>query len=160
MKMHSRLVRDDFFTRPRFRRWPSNKKLLYIALTQMADDCGSLEYDAEEITHNAFRADPEVSQGHVDAWISEMIETRDLVLYEGDYSGGEFLYIRDFVKDQKLAHPGRCSVDIPEWVQVVESKDRRGHSRLKYIHSDPWTGEIVGASDHGANEDAGNPLIG
>lgn len=96
-------------------------RMLYIGMWTTADDGGLLENDPLSFKIRIFPAD-NITPDQISQYINTLINIKKLVPYE--YDGKSYLWIKNFLKHQKLDKPSRSSIPLPPWLKFIEGEKR------------------------------------
>ncbi len=96
-------------------------RLLYIGMWTIADDGGLLEKDSLALKIRLFPAD-DITTNQIDGYIDTLIDNKKLIPYE--VNGKEYIWLKNFLRHQKLDKPSRSNIPLPSWLKYIEGEKR------------------------------------
>jgi hypothetical protein len=98
-----RTIKPDFCTSPSTGRLSREARLLFLLLLTDADDEGRLAGSLKRLAGCLYPDDDDVTPAKVRRWLAELGRERMVLPYSVE--GGDYLWIVNFTKHQKISHP-------------------------------------------------------
>ena len=116
------MVREGFWDDIEMLELDSDGLLIYIALWQVADDSGCIDYRPRIIKGLAFAEREAMTPEIIGHWMEVLTGMGKLVRYDTDAK--PCAYLKNFAKHQSPPNPGKPSVPLPPWIAWAPSGNR------------------------------------
>lgn len=119
MKLHDRLVAEEFWVDSTLLRKPMEKRMVFIGLLACSEDSGCFKYDPFEIKMSCFPSplDSSITPEFIEECINEFVADEILVKYSKN--NVDCLFFRNFKRHQKMRKSPPTKIPLPDWVKYI-----------------------------------------